>query len=158
MTALDTKPSEGTRTIMNTKLYRNASEAPLWVRTVLLALIFTALSALVGYRYISEHSAISPQDEYVYIDAVDKAMHGEVTRQYSQTDEYARSLITCVGIEIYGPQGPACGIIVAPERSAQTLRKAPPAVTPVRPLKIIPLKAIQPLQFTRPSISLSLLS
>ena len=114
MTALDTKPSEGTRTIMNTKLYRDASEAPLWVRTVLLALIFTALSALVGYRYISEHSAISPQDEYVYIDAVDKAMHGEVTRQYSETDEYARSLITCVGIEIYGPQGPACGDTNAP--------------------------------------------
>lgn len=114
MTALDTKPSEGTRTIMNTKLYRNASEAPLWVRTVLLALIFTALSALVGYRYILEHSAISPQDEYVYIDAVDKAMHGEVTRQYSETDEYARSLVTCVGIEIYGPQGPACGDTSAP--------------------------------------------
>lgn len=86
----------------------------MWVRTLVLALVFTVLSTIVAYRFIAAHAALSFQDEYVYLDAVDKAARGIVTRTNATVDEYAMRIISCRGVELFGYQGSACGAPLDP--------------------------------------------
>ena len=82
---------------------------PAWQRWALVMLGLGLLSTVLVLRFSYGHPALSRADEYVYVDAVDKAMHGELTRQGAQIDEYAMELIACQGIELFGTQGETCG-------------------------------------------------
>jgi len=82
---------------------------PAWQQWVLVVLGLLLVTTPLVARYAYGHPALSRADEYVYVDAVDKAMHGEVVRQGAQVDEYAMDLLACRGVELYGPTGDRCG-------------------------------------------------
>lgn len=82
---------------------------PLWLRWLATAAVLLVLSTVLVGRYAYGRDAMSRADEYVYIDAVDKAMHGEITRQGASIDVTALDLIACRGIELHGPMGETCG-------------------------------------------------
>lgn len=104
--SLDPAPDELTQA---RRLRQRLERAPDWVRWATVFLMFLVLStALVG-RFVLTHPALSRADEYVYIDAVDKASHGDITRQGDLIDQYSLALISCQGIQLLGPQGKTCG-------------------------------------------------
>lgn len=82
---------------------------PAWVRWLAVLGLLGILSVTLVGSYLPERTALSRADEYVYIDAVDKASRGEITRQGAQIDEYSLDLIACRGIELHGPMGERCG-------------------------------------------------
>lgn len=59
-------------------------------------------------RYVPSQPSLSRADEYVYIDAVDKAARGEITQRGDLIDEYALVLLSCRGVAGY-PAGAPCG-------------------------------------------------
>ncbi len=77
-----------------------------WALTVaLLALV--AIIAVVPPA--TSPAGISPIDEYVYTDAVDKADRGELTNTGDMTDEYSRQVMVCRGVTGLTPASRACG-------------------------------------------------
>lgn len=82
---------------------------PGWQQWLLVVVGLMLLTTPLVARYAYGHPSLSRADEYVYIDSVDKAMHGEITRQGASVDEYAMDLLACEGIELYGPMGDRCG-------------------------------------------------
>jgi hypothetical protein len=82
---------------------------PVWLRWLAVLAVFGVLSVVLVGRYVPEKEALSRADEYVYIDAVDKATRGEIVRQGAQIDDYSLGLIACRGIELHGPMGDRCG-------------------------------------------------
>lgn len=98
-----------TRATTSTRVRTWVDGRPAWQRWVLVCLGLLLLTTTLVARYAYGHPAMSRADEYVYIDAVDKAMHGEITRQGAQVDEFALDTIACKGIELNGPMGSACG-------------------------------------------------
>ncbi|MEP7762944.1 hypothetical protein [Sanguibacter sp. 25GB23B1] len=86
------------------------------IQWTLVSLGFVLLAGVLAAKYIPAHPAMSRADEWVYIDAVDKASHGEITRMGALIDEYSLELISCRGIELFGPMGSPCeGPIVQSE-------------------------------------------
>ena len=69
--------------------------APGWLRWLGVIGGLLVLVAILGVRFEPAHSALSRADEYVYVDAVDKATRGEVTRRGAMVDEYALATATC---------------------------------------------------------------
>lgn len=82
---------------------------PAWLRWLAVLAVFGVLSVVLVGRFVPEKQALSRADEYVYIDAVDKATRGEVVRQGAEIDDYSLGLIACRGVELYGTMGDRCG-------------------------------------------------
>lgn len=71
--------------------------APQWLQWLIIAFILLTLSGILTTRYVYVHTALSPIDEYTYVDAVDKATRGVVVRYGSYVDAMAREAISCRG-------------------------------------------------------------
>ena len=97
------------RTSLVGRVTARVDGSPPWLRWLVVAFVMTILSTVLVGRYAYGHDPMSRSDEYVYIDAVWKAQHGEITRQGAEIDEPALDLIACRGIELYGPMGEKCG-------------------------------------------------
>ena len=83
--------------------------APGWARWVAVLCGLAVLVSMLGARFGPARTALSRADEYVYIDAVDKAARGEVTRRGASVDEYALALIACRGVDGQATMGETCG-------------------------------------------------
>jgi hypothetical protein len=63
---------------------------------------------LVAVR-VPDQVALSPFDEWVYSDYLDKVTRGDLPNQGERIDAYALELSSCRGVFIWGPQGTPCG-------------------------------------------------
>lgn len=72
---------------------------PLWLRWLVCAAALVVASVGLAAPYVHEQPWMSRADEYVYIDAVDKAAHGDLTQRGELIDEYALELLSCRGVE-----------------------------------------------------------
>ncbi|SDS28258.1 hypothetical protein [Microterricola viridarii] len=70
-----------------------------WLPPVLIILA----SLLVGIVHVPQHNAISPIDEYVYIDYYAKVLDQGVVRQGEEVGHYARQELGCRGLRILAP-------------------------------------------------------
>lgn len=86
-------------------------------REALFSLLFLALvsAAIIG-TYIPDQEALSPFDEWVYLDYVDKATDLQLVQQGELIGEEALEVSSCRGLLFYGPTGSPCG---GPYRSAE---------------------------------------
>ena len=95
-----TATSSGTATVSSGATATSSATATSpreWRWWVGVTIIFLILSGVVTARYMQVHTALSPYDEYVFVDAVDKARHGVVTRDGQMVGDYAREVIACRG-------------------------------------------------------------
>jgi hypothetical protein len=83
------------------------SPGVIWVAGAVLATL--ALSAVLVASYVRDQGPLSPFDEWVYVDYLDKVSRGELPEQGETIDEYALELSSCRGVFVWGPQGTACG-------------------------------------------------
>lgn len=97
-----------TRTRM-ARLREWGDQRPAWVQWTAVAAVFLILSLVLAARFMPAKTALSRADEWVYVDAVDKAAHGEITRTGATIDDYALDLIACRGVELLGQMGDRCG-------------------------------------------------
>ncbi len=77
-----------------------------WVAPLLLVLFSLVY---VGYQ-VPQHHQFSPIDEYVYADYLAKVPTQLVVHRGEQVGEYARNLISCIGVQNYGPYGQSCNV------------------------------------------------
>ncbi|MDO4899384.1 hypothetical protein [Actinomyces sp.] len=70
---------------------------PSWVCWLLITVLFAVLASIVTARYVYVHPALSPIDEYNYVDAVDKASRGVLAREGQTVDGLAREAASCRG-------------------------------------------------------------
>lgn len=90
-------------------LSHRTDRLPLWVRWAATTLLLLLLATVLVARYAPAHTELSRIDEYVYLDAVDKAMDGRVVRQGDLIDEYTLEIASCQGVDQYGLAGSPCG-------------------------------------------------
>ncbi len=74
--------------------------------TVLLGLV----AIIVVVPAATSVDALSPVDEYVYTDALDKADRGELSNMGDKVDEYARQVVTCRGVMGVSDPTSTCGM------------------------------------------------
>ena len=74
------------------------------------------ISSLMAVRYIHAHTQFSFQDEYVYVDAVDKAMRGVLNRQNAMVDDYTARSLVCRGVEQFPSTWGECDQPIDPDR------------------------------------------
>ncbi|WP_225753643.1 hypothetical protein [Actinotalea sp. Marseille-Q4924] len=72
---------------------------PAWVRWLVTAVLLVGASAGLAAPYIADTTTMSRADEYVYIDAVDKATRGNVAQRGELVDQYALEVLSCRGVE-----------------------------------------------------------
>lgn len=77
----------------------NAGRFARWLPPILIVLA----SLLVGIVHVPQHNAISPIDEYVYIDYYSKVLEQGVVRQGEEVGHYARQELGCRGLRILAP-------------------------------------------------------
>lgn len=63
-----------------------------------LSALYAFVAAALTIRFMAVHTALSPIDEFTYVDAVDKARRGIVVVNGLKTDQYARQLAACRGV------------------------------------------------------------
>ena len=78
-------------------LRTRAAALPRWAQWLLVAVFMMVLAGVVTARYVHAHPALSPIDEYNYVDAVDKATRGILAREGQTVDELAREASSCRG-------------------------------------------------------------
>ena len=79
-------------------------------REALYTLLFLAvLSAAVIGSYIPDQQPLSPFDEWVYLDSVDKATDFQLSQQGELIGEEALEVSSCRGVFVWGPTGSPCG-------------------------------------------------
>ncbi|MCI7456793.1 hypothetical protein [Actinomyces urogenitalis] len=74
-----------------------------------MSLLWVVVSAVVAFRFIAAHQAFSYQDEYTYLDYIDKAAHGVLLRRNMLIDPYTANELACRGMERFGPIVSGCG-------------------------------------------------
>lgn len=79
------------------------------MRWTVVALVVGVLALGAVARYLPIQQSLSRADEYVFIDALDKASRGDVVEQGEHLDPYTLTLLQCRGISDFGPVGPPCG-------------------------------------------------
>jgi hypothetical protein len=80
------------------------------LRAALLTLLYLAvLSAAVIGAYIPNQQALSPFDEWVYLDAVDKVTDLQIPQQGELIGQAALEVSSCRGVFVWGPTGSPCG-------------------------------------------------
>ncbi|NCD19560.1 MAG: hypothetical protein EOL89_06210 [Actinobacteria bacterium] len=87
---------------------------PTWLQWALVFVMFAILSTVLLVRYVPANPELSRMDEYVYIDAVDKATRGDLVNQGEMIDDYAMELASCRGVESFGKIGTPCGEEIDP--------------------------------------------
>jgi hypothetical protein len=70
-----------------------------WLPPVLLVIA----SVLVGIVHVPQHEALSPIDEYVYVDYFDKVLDQGVVRHGEEVGDFARRELGCRGLRILLP-------------------------------------------------------
>ena len=88
---------------------RTWTQLPGAVRFALMSLLWVVVSAVVAFRFIAAHQAFSYQDEYTYLDYIDKAAHGVLLRRNMLIDPYTANELACRGMERFGPIVSGCG-------------------------------------------------
>ncbi|WP_049619913.1 hypothetical protein [Actinobaculum suis] len=68
-----------------------------WLKRLGVFLLFYLLAAGLNVPYMMTHTALSPLDEYSYVDAVDKAQHGIVSLDGQMMGDYAKQASACRG-------------------------------------------------------------
>ena len=61
-------------------------------------MLYAFVASWLTIRFMAVHSALSPIDEFTYVDAVDKARRGVIVVNGLKTDQYARQLAACRGV------------------------------------------------------------
>lgn len=97
-------PVSGSRTpnrlaAVPARLERTIDRWPVWLRWLVCAFGLVVATVGLAAPYVHEQPWMSRADEYVYIDAVDKATHGDLTQRGELIDEYALTLLSCRGVE-----------------------------------------------------------
>lgn len=77
-----------------------------WVPILILVLAALGMSITVTANH---SSALSPSDEWVYIDYLYKFPDQGVVRQGEVIGQESLDLMACTGVREYGPMGPPCG-------------------------------------------------
>jgi hypothetical protein len=72
-------------------------------------LVLLAISVAVVASYVGDQRPLSPFDEWVYADYLDKVSRGQLVEQGEAIDEYALELSSCRGVFVWGSQGTPCG-------------------------------------------------
>ena len=94
------------------------STKPNAIKRVVMALVSAAILPVLALGGLSvalvavsvpRNVQISPFDEYVYLDYLHKFPTQIVERQGEETGAYARSVLACRGVLIYGSYGNGCG-------------------------------------------------
>ncbi len=109
------------RVVMNTE----SDEVPLFVtsdhrsdpgkkeghrRTRLLAYgVLAAAAFVLVATYIPDQPTLSPYDEWVYVDYVDKMTRLDIPQQGELIDTYALEIASCRGVFVWGTIGSPCG-------------------------------------------------
>lgn len=88
---------------------RRWNQLPGAVRFILMSVFWIAVSAVIAFRFIAAHQAFSYQDEYTYLDYIDKAAHGVLLRRNMFIDPYTANELACRGMERFGPVVSGCG-------------------------------------------------
>lgn len=76
-----------------------------WVPVVLLIAAF----AMSGTITANHSDALSPVDEWVYVDYLFKLPEQGIVHQGEKIGDEALNIMACDGVQPYGPMGPACG-------------------------------------------------
>ncbi|MDY5127593.1 glycosyltransferase family 39 protein [Actinotignum sp. GS-2025f] len=84
------------RAALVSRLRRISAGRP-WVVWLAVLVFFGILGGALNLHFITTNPHLSPFDEYVYLDAVDKAGRGIVVRDGMTTDSYAREVLACLG-------------------------------------------------------------
>lgn len=79
--------------------------AAFWVPTVL---VMAALG-VSGTVTVAHTEEMSPVDEWVYIDYLDKFPTQGIVHRGEDIGPYALEQMACSGVKVYGPMGPPCG-------------------------------------------------
>ncbi len=78
----------------------------------LVGLFWIGVSSIYGWHFISEHIPFSNQDEYTYVDYVEKASRGILLRRNMLIDQYTANELSCRGMEFVGHVVGECGVDV----------------------------------------------
>ena len=76
---------------------------------VLATVVLAAFSCLLVAMDILDNPTLSPFDEWVYLDYVDKIGRFDLPQQGELVDEAALEVSSCRGVHIWGPAGSPCG-------------------------------------------------
>ncbi|WP_166786487.1 glycosyltransferase family 39 protein [Cryobacterium sp. TMT2-15-1] len=80
----------------------------LQILAVPLILVIAGLAMSIAVT--TQHSdALSPSDEWVYVDYLHKFPHQGLVRQGEPIGQESLELMACSGVRAYGPMGPPCG-------------------------------------------------
>lgn len=80
------------------------------LRRVWVAIVLVIVgSGYLGYATYSHSDALSPIDEWVYVDYLLKVPDQGIVRQGEDVGTAAREIISCDGLQAYGRQGAECG-------------------------------------------------
>lgn len=85
------------------------SEKP-WAKWLAVFFLFLFLFGLLNVRYNAANTALSPIDEYNYVDAVDKASRGIVSHEGATVDQVAQEASACRGFGIMKGKGTPEGV------------------------------------------------
>jgi hypothetical protein len=77
----------------------------LWVPVVLLIAAFAMSGTITAHH----SDALSPVDEWVYVDYLYKLPEQGIVHQGEKIGKEALNIMACDGVKPYGPMGPACG-------------------------------------------------
>lgn len=84
-----------------------------------LVAVFALFSVALTVAYIDGQDELSPFDEWVYSDYVDKLTRLDLPQSGELVDEYALELSSCRGVFVWGPTGSPCGGPYLPEQYPQ---------------------------------------
>ena len=82
---------------------------------MVLGVLAAASLALIA-TYIPDQPTLSPFDEWVYVDYVDKMTRLDIAQQGELIDDYALEIASCRGVYIWGTIGSPCGGPYDPHR------------------------------------------
>lgn len=80
-----------------------------WREWGVITLLLGVLSVALVATYIPDQPTLSPFDEWVYVDYVDKATSLGVAQQGETIDDEALALSSCRGVHVWGTFGSPCG-------------------------------------------------
>jgi hypothetical protein len=86
-----------------------------WRRATGILVVLLGVSVLLVFSYVRIQNPLSPFDEWVYSDYLDKVTRWGIPQTGEQIDQYAFELSSCRGIHVWGPMGSSCGGPYRPE-------------------------------------------
>jgi hypothetical protein len=92
-----------------------------WWRRLIAPVSLALISFAVVAIAVPQQHQLSPIDEYVYVDYVEKVSSQLVVRHGEETGEYARDQLACRGVLIFGQVSNGCGLAATQADSAYPL-------------------------------------